>query len=152
MPALRERPDDIELLANHFITRISRDMGRPPAKLTPEALRVLQGYAWPGNVRELRNTIERVLLLEADEQIRLEHLPSEIAGGSGAVAAEGLNPFPRGVVRPWVEIERMAIHHALGVCEGNKTRAAQMLGISRQTLRSKLKEFQIDDDGEGDES
>jgi DNA-binding NtrC family response regulator len=153
MPPLRERPDDIELLANHFIGRISRDLGRPPAKLMPEALRAFQGYAWPGNVRELRNTIERILLLEADTEIRLEHLPPEIAGGGGGgVPGEGAHPFPAGVVRPLAEIERMAIHHALGVCEGNKTRAAQMLGISRQTLRSKLKEFQIEDDGDEAES
>ncbi len=152
MPPLRERPDDIELLANHFIARISRDLGRSPAKLTPEALRAFQGYAWPGNVRELRNTIERILLLEADTEIRLEHLPPEIAGGGGGgVPGEGAHPFPAGVVRPLAEIERMAIHHALGVCEGNKTRAAQLLGISRQTLRSKLKEFQIEDDGEGED-
>jgi two-component system response regulator HydG len=153
MPPLRERPDDIELLANHFIARISRDLGRSPAKLTPEALRAFQGYAWPGNVRELRNTIERILLLEADTEIRLEHLPPEIAGGGGGgMPGEGAHPFPVGVVRPLAEIERMAIHHALGVCDGNKTRAAQMLGISRQTLRSKLKEFQIEDDGDEAES
>jgi len=153
MPPLRERPDDIELLANHFIASISRDLGRSPAKLTPEALRAFQGYGWPGNVRELRNTIERVLLLEAETEIRAEDLPSEIAGGGGGgIPGEGAHPFPPGMVRPLAEIERMAIHHALGVCEGNKTRAAQLLGISRQTLRSKLKEFQMDDDNEGEDA
>ena len=93
--------------------------------------------------------IERVVLLEADEEIRLEHLPPELtrraAAGEGATPA---TPFPPGVVRPLAEVEMLAIEHALGVCGGNKTRAAQLLGISRQTLRTKLKEFAMEDDSE----
>jgi DNA-binding NtrC family response regulator len=150
MPPLRDRLEDIPVLAEHFIAGISRDLGRQPAKLHPEAARALVGYAWPGNVRELRNVVERVLLLEADEEILLHHLPAEITGRDGTRSAKvALQPFPAGTVRPLVEIEKMAIEHALEVCGGNKTRAAQLLGISRQTLRTKLKEFRMEDDAEG---
>jgi len=155
MPPLRERREDIELLARHFIERFSRELGREQVRLAPDALAAMMAYRWPGNVRELKNVIERVLILEADDEIRGEHLPEELrqrggAGAEGGVPHGGTDPFPAGVVRPLSEIERLAIEHALGVCDGNKTRAAQMLGISRQTLRTKLKEFRIDDDGEGE--
>ncbi|HKQ57774.1 MAG TPA: sigma-54 dependent transcriptional regulator [Candidatus Eisenbacteria bacterium] len=155
MPPLRERREDVPLLAEHFIARFCGEMGRPPARLHPSALQALAGYAWPGNVRELKNVIERVLLLEAEEEILAQHLPSEFgaAPASPGAGPEGRiptgDPFPMGVVRPLVQVEQMAIGHALAVCEGNKTRAAQLLGISRQTLRTKLNELKIDDEPEG---
>ncbi|NOT34313.1 MAG: sigma-54-dependent Fis family transcriptional regulator [Candidatus Eisenbacteria bacterium] len=148
MPPLRERADDIELLATHFIARIASELGRPPARMHASALAALKSYAWPGNVRELKNTIERVLILEADEEIRREHLPLEVVGPARDSARGGSDPFPAGRVRPLEEIERLAIVHSLGVCDGNKTRAAQALGISRQTLRTKLKELHMDDEAE----
>ena len=159
MPPLRERRDDIELLALHFIGQFCGEMGRPPARLHPAALQALADYAWPGNVRELKNVIERVLLLETEEDILPQHLPQEISagallpsgGGAGSGAAARIptgDPFPRGVVRPLAQIEQMAIGHAIAVCEGNKTRAAQMLGISRQTLRTKLNELRMEDEPE----
>jgi DNA-binding NtrC family response regulator len=149
VPPLRERVDDVEPLAEHFVQRFCRELGRPAVRLHPAALGVLRQYAWPGNVRELRNIIERVVLLEAEDEIRPEHLPAELTRGAAAAdrAAAG-DPFPAGVVRPFTEIEKMAIEHALRVCDGNKTRAATQLGISRQTLRTKLKEYALGDDGE----
>ena len=151
MPPLRERVEDIEPLAKHFVQRFCAELGRPSAAIQPAALRALTSYAWPGNVRELRNIIERVLLLEAEgDEIRAEDLPPEISGRAvaGGPAGDSPNPFPPGVVRPLAEIERLAIQHALQVCEMNKTRAAQMLGISRQTLRTKLREYALSDDGD----
>ena len=149
VPALRERVEDIPLLAEHFIAQFCRELGRPAVRVRPDALKAMLDYAWPGNVRELRNVIERVVLLEAEDEIRAEHLPVELTGGRpGAAQGRGATPFPPGVVRPLAEIEQMAIVHALQVCDGNKTRAAQMLGISRQTLRTKLKEFAIEDEAE----
>jgi two-component system response regulator AtoC len=150
-PPLRERIADIPPLAAHFIARFCRELGRPTARLQPGALERLKAYRWPGNVRELRNVLERVLLLEADDEIRAEHLPAEMshaAAGAGAAS----DPFPAGTVRPLAELEKMAIEHALRVCEGNKTRAATMLGIARQTLRTKLKEYAIGDDQEDPET
>ncbi len=153
MPPLRERRDDVEVLARHFIARFCGEMGRAPAKVHPAALRALTDYAWPGNVRELRNVIERVLLLEADDDILPQHLPAEFAAGApigtgGAAKIPTGDAFPRGLVRPLAQVEQMAIGHALAVCEGNKTRAALMLGISRQTLRTKLNELRMEDEPE----
>src|SRR5439155_20964853 len=128
-------------------------LGRVPARLHAEAHKAMMDYPWPGNVRELKNVIERVLLLEAEEEIRVEHLPSEIVQHRGRPgSAEGAHPFPPGVVRALAEVEKLAIEHALEVCEGNKTRAAQLLGISRQTLRTKLKEFAMEDEADEGEA
>jgi DNA-binding NtrC family response regulator len=151
VPPLRERTSDIAPLAEHFVARFCRELGRPTAHLHPGALERMRAYRWPGNVRELRNIIERVVLLEAEDEIRAEHLPSELTAGGLASPGAPSEPFPAGVVRPLAEIEKLAIEHALGVCDGNKTRAATMLGIARQTLRTKLKEYAIGDDAEDSE-
>jgi len=153
IPPLRERVDDMLVLAEHFVQRFCRELGRPAVKLHPAALAMMKAYAWPGNVRELKNCIERVVLLEADDEILPEHLPIEMSRGaassSASAAADGGEAFPAGVVRPFIDIEKMAIQHALVVCGGNKTKAATQLGISRQTLRTKLKEYALgDDDGD----
>jgi two-component system nitrogen regulation response regulator NtrX len=148
IPPLRERTADIAVLAEHFVQRFCRELGRPAVKLDPAALATLKSYGWPGNVRELKNVIERVVLLEADDEILPEHLPAEMTRTPGGASAPSRDAFPSGQVRPFTEIEKMAIEHALGVCDGNKTRAATLLGISRQTLRTKLKEYALGDDAE----
>ena len=149
IPPLRERVSDIPALAEHFTARLCRELGRPAARLHPAALERMQAYRWPGNERELRHIIERFVLLEADDEIRAEHLPPELTAAGGSHAGGGAaEPFPSGQVRPLAEIEKLAIEHALRVCDGNKTRAATMLGIARQTLRTKLKEYSIADDGD----
>jgi DNA-binding NtrC family response regulator len=148
IPPLRERREDIGVLAEHFVQRFCRELGRAPARLDPRALALLASYAWPGNVRELRNVMERVVLLEAEDEILPEHLPAEISRGSVASRGGGIDPFPPGTVLPFTEIEKLAIEHALKVCDGNKTRAATQLGISRQTLRTKLKEYALGDDAD----
>jgi len=147
MPPLRERPDDVRLLVDHYVARCCAELGRPPARLEPQALAALVAYRWPGNVRELKNVIENVLLLEADDEIRFEHLPSEITGGGGgsATGAAGERPFRPGTVPTLADMEKLAIEHALRECDGNKTWAARRLGISRQTLRTKLKEYALGD-------
>jgi DNA-binding NtrC family response regulator len=151
MPPLRDRTQDIPDLAHHFVARLSKELSRPMATISLEAMRALQGYSWPGNVRELRNVIERVLLLEADDEILASHLPPEILGRTSPVGrgAGSFEAFPSEDVRPLAELERMAIEHALAIEGGNKTRAAKRLGISRQTLRTKFNEYQLGDDGEG---
>jgi two-component system NtrC family response regulator len=149
VPPLRQRVPDLGVLIHHYVERFCRELGRPAARVHPEAMRRLLAYAWPGNVRELRNVIERVLLLESEDEILPEHLPAEIQGDA---AVPPRAAFPPGEVRPLAEVERMAIEHALACCQGNKTRAAQLLGISRQTLRTKLKEYALGDDTpEGEE-
>jgi DNA-binding NtrC family response regulator len=150
VPPLRDRPEDVPLMAVHFVAQFCRELGRPAARLHPDALRVMLDYAWPGNVRELRNLMERVVLLEAEDEIRVEHLPAELTGGRAGTPASlsTASVFPPGVVRPLIEVEKLAIEHALSVCAGNKTLAARRLGISRQTLRSKLKEYALGDDAD----
>jgi len=151
VPPLREHPEDIEALVESFVANFCRELGRRPARVHPAALAALRAYSWPGNVRELRNVIERVVLLEAEDEIRPEHLPSQLAPGR-ATPGGSAAMFAPGVVRPLAEVELAAIQHALGVSGGNKTRAAAQLGISRQTLRTKLKEHAIADDVEEDSS
>jgi len=165
VPPLRARKADIPLLLRHFVERFSREIGRAPARIHPEAERLFVEYAWPGNVRELRNVIERVVLLESEDEILPAHLPGEIvrppqvggaSGTASAGAAAGTAPgapstgaaevwFAPGRILPLADVEMLAIQHALACERGNKTRAAQLLGISRQTLRTKLKEHGVDE-------
>jgi len=141
VPPLRERPEDVRALAEHYVTWFCRDLGRVPARIHPAALEALTSYVWPGNVRELKNTIERIVLLEAEDEIRPEHLPTEMH--HPASMPSGADPFPSGVVRPLAEIEKLAIEHALHVCDGNKTRAAQQLGISRKKLYARIAKYAL---------
>jgi DNA-binding NtrC family response regulator len=144
VPPLRERGDDVLLLARHFTTRFAREMGRPAPEIVPDTERLLAAYAWPGNVRELRNVMERISLLEDGPVILPEHLPPEIRAPARAEASLEA-PVEKGRVLPLSELERRAILGALEATNGNKTQAATLLGISRQTLRSKLKDYSLED-------
>ncbi len=145
VPPLRERPEDVPPLVDYFISNYNRELGRAVKGATDEAMGLLMAYRWPGNVRELRNVIERTLLLESDEWILPEHLLVEIVGvsGSGTQMLEA-RLHTEGGVTTLAQAERVAIEMALSHAGGNKTRAAEALGISRQTLRTKLKEYRIE--------
>jgi two-component system response regulator AtoC len=148
VPPLRERPEDIPPLLDHFVGHWNRELGKSVKGPSDRALELLLAYRWPGNVRELRNVIERAILLESDEWILPEHLPVEIigaAGGSAAVLETRLKG--EGGITTLAQAERIAIEMALGQAGGNKTKAAEWLGISRQTLRTKLKEYRIESAG-----
>ncbi|MFP4168916.1 MAG: sigma-54 interaction domain-containing protein [Desulfonatronovibrionaceae bacterium] len=154
IPPLRKRPDDIPLLVKKFLAVHCRSMGRPIMKVRPEAMDALMHYSWPGNVRELENEVERLVALSYSSEIRLEDLSPWIAGheslGSempqticdanqplGIDKAEsdlGLNGFSS-----LAEHEKKLIQRALEATDGNKTQAAEMLGISREGLRKKIK-------------
>ena len=148
VPPLRERPEDIPPLIDHFVGHWNRELSRDVKGPTDEALELLLAYRWPGNVRELRNVIERAILLESDEWILPEHLPVEIvsAGGSGQRVMEA-KIHSEGGILTLAKAEQVAIEMALQKTGGNKTRAAEVLGISRQTLRTKLKEYRIEPGG-----
>ncbi len=147
VPPMRERREDVGLLAAHFMARVARELGRlPPRGVSPAALELMQSYQWPGNVRELRNVIERALILHpAMDELRPEHLPAELAQrpaatpATGTAAApapgapEGAGPLSLG------ETERRLILEALEKARGNQTQAARLLGITRDTLRYRLK-------------
>jgi two-component system, NtrC family, response regulator AtoC len=141
IPPLRERPEDIAPLALHVVANLSRDLGQPTREITPEATQLLERYSWPGNARELENVLERVLLLEDSPIIRPEHLPPELAGVTVSRGRSFVLPasgFDLEVV------EREFISQALDRANGNKSRAARMLGLSRDTLRYRLEKYGID--------
>ncbi len=148
VPPLRERPEDIPPLIDHFVGHWNREFGRSVRGPNDEALQLMLAYRWPGNVRELKNVLERAVLLESEEWILPEHLPVEVvsAGGSGPRVLE-TRLHSEGGVTTLAQAERIAIEMALAKTGGNKTRAAEVLGISRQTLRTKLKEYRIDSAG-----
>jgi two-component system, NtrC family, response regulator AtoC len=154
VPPLRDRPEDVPLLVRHFAERFAQELGKAVPGMTAEVEARLRAYSWPGNVRELRNVVERILLLEEDSAIRVEHLPPEIlTPGPGDAPAPGLALRGDRVV-PLAELERQAILFALERTAGNKTRAAALLGISRQALRTKLKEYALEsgaEPGDGEE-
>jgi two-component system response regulator AtoC len=151
VPPLRDRVEDIPPLVDHFVGHFNREFGKSVKGPNDEALQLLLAYRWPGNVRELRNVIEKVILLESEEWILPEHLPVNIvsAGGSAPKVLETRLHADAGVLT-LAKAEQIAIDMALSQEKGNKTRAAQALGISRQTLRTKLKEYRIEAQG-GDE-
>jgi DNA-binding NtrC family response regulator len=140
IPPLRDRPEDIAPLAMHFVESLCRDLRQPLRELSPEALRALEGYSWPGNARELRNVLERVILLEDSDRVLLEHLPPEIrgtsipAGSTFVLPASGLD---------LEDLERELLSQALDRSDGNKTGAARLLGLSRDTMRYRLEKHGI---------
>ncbi len=154
LPPLRERGSDILLLARHFLQLHAARYGRAVPLLSPAAERRLLDHAWPGNVRELRNVIEQAVLLSPGVVIEPAQLsllaPPPMAHATPAqMAAPARTPWPAEAERPATlpELERQALVRALALCEGNVTRAARELGISRDTLRYRIEKFQIDSGG-----
>jgi DNA-binding NtrC family response regulator len=140
LPPLRERGADVPLLACHFLRRAAAAHGMPPRRFSPEAERLLRGYAWPGNVRELANLCERVVILGRGEEIAPEELPAEIAG---AGAAEWPPPPPGdlGLDAALEGLERAMLERALAEAGGVAQRAAKILGIGRGAMQYKLKKY-----------
>jgi len=140
LPPLRERKDDIPLLAEHILRDINVKHGRQIRGINPEVLEIFGGYAWPGNVRELRNVLERAAIVSNREIIGRAHLPAEFGHSVPAGAADLSSlRFPLGTT---VEAaERELILQTLAATN-NKTRAAELLGISLKTLHNKLKEYE----------
>lgn len=153
LPALRERPEDVVPLALHFLDELSREFHRAPPRLAPETLTCLEAYHWPGNARELRNVIERMLLLEGGAEIVAEQLPLEVRLGdaSGAMlpcADVGGFVLPAEGV-DLEQVERTLIAQALEAARGNKTRAARLLRLTRDTLRYRLEKYGLGDGSPG---
>jgi DNA-binding NtrC family response regulator len=147
IPTLRERRQDIPLLAQCFVKRSALRLGREIEAIEPEALASLVAHSWPGNIRELENVIERAVLLSDGSSIGPDDLPIELlreqAGGEHLRGAAPLRERVRLETR---RIEREAITEALELTSGNVTRAAQQLGISRRGLQLKMRELGIDRD------
>jgi two-component system, NtrC family, response regulator AtoC len=146
IPPLRERADEIELLATLFLGSVAEGLGRPPPRISPEALGWLRAYAWPGNIRELRNVMERALLFCSGDEIRIKDLPSEKRQRPSLVARTEATPSSAPMI--WTaqaarDAERQAIIEALARCAGNQTRAAELLGIPRRTFCTRMKEYNL---------
>ena len=130
IPPLRERADDIPVLIRLFADKFAGEMGRPTPRFSDEALRVLRTYRWPGNVRELENVIQRLVVMNERDLIEVPDLPSLMR--FSALAGGGFD-------RTLAEVETEYIRNVLASVNGNRTRAAGILGIDRKTLREKLK-------------
>jgi len=143
LPPLRDRPEDIPALIEHFLRRFSRDGGKRIRGVTPGALRRLSDYRWPGNIRELRNCVERAVLLCDGEYINEAHLPNDVLERDGEAAIR----LPLGIKLR--DIDRAYIEATLVRFNGNKARTAQALGISEKTLYNKLHRYQADDERKG---
>lgn len=137
VPALRERPDDIPRLAQHFARKVALDLGRPVPGFTPDAVEMLRAYAWPGNVRELAHAVERAVILAQGEDLGPEafDLLDSAPTGPGTALPDGAVVLETLRVD---EAEAVLIDAALERTEGNRTQAAALLGMSVRTLRSKL--------------
>ena len=146
MPPLRERREDIVLLANSFLSGFAKENGRPEKPLTEAAMSSLLSYGWPGNVRELRTAIEHAVVMSNQSELDIQHLPDFITGlghdfGSSSV---------KNTLAPKEEfnlhaLEQRAVQGALRVTDGNRTKAAELLGISRRTLQRKLRDVPLID-------
>jgi DNA-binding NtrC family response regulator len=143
LPPLRERIEDIPLLAEHFIVKYAAEDGAAPVRITPDAMRRLTAYDWPGNIRELENVIERATILCSDAVITAECLPPRVNGGMGTAAAH-LSDENLSIRKAEDALERELIRKALAKTGGNRTKAAKILEISLRSLLYKLKEFGIE--------
>jgi DNA-binding NtrC family response regulator len=154
LPPLRERREDIPVLVGHFLHKLALRERREPAAMSPEALRLLSGYAFPGNVRELENAIERAVAVAKGNVILPSDLPPEVGGGPepGAGAETGGILGEVGNRPTLAELERRYIQLVLGEVGGNKKKAAEKLGIDRRTLyRALERSGEPLPDGEDDE-
>jgi DNA-binding NtrC family response regulator len=140
LPPLRQRADDIPVLAEHFLHRIAELRGEHPKQLTSEALEVLQEYAWPGNVRELENALERAAILTTADEIAVSSLPERVTERKSEPLVS-----PRTPPNPTLEaVERAYIMWVLQSESGNKSRAAEILGIDPSTLYRKLARYGVE--------
>jgi len=150
LPSLRERKEDIPLLASHFLEKYNRERGRDIKGISPEAMELLMNYNWPGNVRELENVIERVVVMSTEDTIRPEHLPLNIRGRVPSLEVE--------IPRSWEEVKRVKkelkrkivtkiekrfILEALKRNNFNVTKAAKDVGMHRQNLQALIRKYNI---------
>jgi DNA-binding NtrC family response regulator len=137
LPPLRQRKEDLPLLAGHLVASLAERHSRPARSLSPAALEVLRAHHWPGNVRELRNVIERAVIICSGDQIERHHIAPYPLDQRARARSEDTLSLPVGT--PLEEVERQMIMRTLHKTENNKTRAAELLQISLKTLHNKLR-------------
>jgi two-component system response regulator AtoC len=149
IPPLRDRGNDVRLLAEHYLASFRQRLRKNIDSISDEALETFRNYEWPGNVRELRNVIERAMILEDGNEISCKYLPralsedGRLVGGTQADAAQQPNRFrlpPKGVALN--DVEMSLVRQAIERSDGNQTKAAGLLGISRDQLRYRLKKLE----------
>jgi two-component system response regulator PilR (NtrC family) len=149
LPALRERVEDIPLLADHFVARFAEQMGKSITGISGAAMACLKAYPWPGNIRELENAIERAVALERTPSILVDSLPEQLRGaamGSGVTAAAPAESFPENgfdLEQHVKHIEREYIAEALRRAGGVKVKAAELLGMSFRSFRYYMKKYDL---------
>jgi DNA-binding NtrC family response regulator len=146
MPPLREHREDIEALVQHFLREFTLKFHKPGMTVSPAAMNALIRYDWPGNVRELKNAIERAVILEDSNEVRTNYLPSQVTQATVVAppAARSADfTLPQGGVT-LESVEDSFVRQAMDMARGNQTRAAQLLGLSRDALRYRLKKIDLD--------
>jgi len=146
IPPLRERREDIPLLAKHFLDKYSTKNEKIFMDFAPQAMEALTAHDWPGNVRELENIIERVVVLFNDSRVKLQHLPQAMQrirshAGPGALPEPSMAPLDGQRIIPLELVEKYAIEVALKRCLGNVSEAARKLKIGQATLYRKIKQY-----------
>ena len=141
LPPLRERAEDISVLAEHFLMKHASKHGRAVPRMEEDLLQRLENYDWPGYVRELENTLERLVVLCRGDSISAADLPATLQRRDPTYGGLKINLPARGIVLE--EVERGLLEEALHRCQGNQTAAARFLGISRQTLLYRMKKFNL---------
>ena len=145
VPPLRERREDIPLLARHFVAELSAEYGRRMKEMAPDAMDALTRQPWPGNVRELRNTIERVVIMTPGERIEARHLPATVAPGAAAVETNPALAVPPGdfpsLIDAREDFEKRYIWKKYQECGGNMSRTSEALQVERSNLYRKMKAY-----------
>jgi DNA-binding NtrC family response regulator len=158
LPPLRERPGDVELLADYFLARFAQEMGVRDPGISPEARPLLAAYPWPGNVRELANAMEKCLIFSRGRSITQEEVAKRVTG-QGSSQPPPLNAADQ-TIREWArdalsrgdenilsklsrQVERLIIAEALNLTDGNRSRAAKLLGVSRPTLLARIDKYNL---------
>lgn len=144
LPPLRERPDDVILLAEHFLRNFAGQAGRPGMALTTDAKRRLQSHGWPGNVRELRNLMERVAFLAAGDEVQADDVAFILSPTRKQQSSEPAVPVDLPLSEATSEFQRMHIENAIKRMQGNVTAAAEILGVHRSNLYRKMRQLGMD--------
>ncbi|MEZ0231164.1 MAG: helix-turn-helix domain-containing protein, partial [Planctomycetota bacterium] len=134
LPPLRERPQDVRALAEHFVAELARESKRGKLVLAPDALDALAAHSWPGNIRELRNAIERAVVLCPGDEVTPADLPADVFEKTQAASAGDFHAQVE-------EFRKKVLRDALEACGGNQTRAAEKLGLQRTYLARLVKQF-----------